>query len=147
MNRRHHVILGILAHCFTTAGALGVIILSEDNGRADDVVRDLTDLLPMVNKLTQPVKIEIKSVKRDGSNSTVDLLISEGKLGFKSKILIMKPGRHDQMDQVRGSEPTIVYADRLVSSEHMAIMAAQIGRSPGVNEGIQLWDEPGFYRQ
>jgi hypothetical protein len=147
MNRRHHVMLGMLVHCYTKPNALGCILISEHNGRADDVVRDITDLLPMVNKLTHPVTIEIRSVKRDGSNSTVDLLISEGKVGFKSKILIMKPGRHDHMDQVRGSEPTIVYADRLVSSEHMAIMAAQIGRSPGVHEGIQLWDEPGLYRR
>lgn len=146
MNRRHHVILGIIAHCYTTPNALGVILISEHNGRADDVVRDLADLMPMVNKLTQPLTVEIKSVKRDGSSSTVDLLISDGKQGFKSKILIMKPGRHDRMDQVRGSEPTIVYANKLVSREVLDIMAAQIGRRPGINEGIQLWDEPGLYR-
>lgn len=147
MNRRHHVILGIIAHCYTTPNALGVILISEGNGRADDVVRDLTDLLPMVNKLTQPLTVEIKSVKRDGSSATVELLISQGKQGFKSKILIMKPARHDQMDQVRGTEPTVVYADKLVSPEHLDIIAAQIGRRRGVNEGIQLWDEPGLYRR
>lgn len=146
MNRRHHVILGIIAHCYTTANALGVILISEHNGRADDVVRDISDLLPMVNKLTQPLTIEIKSVKRDGSSSTVELLISERKKGFKSRILIMKPGRMDQMDRIRGSEPTIVYADKLVSNEHLNIIAAQIGRRAGVNEGIQLWDEPGLHR-
>jgi len=147
MIRRQHVILGIVAHCYTTPNALGVIIISEDNGRADDVVRDLTDLMPLVNKLTQPVRVEIKSVKREGRSSVVELFITQGKIGFISKILIMKPARGDRMDQVRGSEPTVVYADRLVSHEHMEIIAAQIGRRPGINEGIQLWDEPSFYHR
>jgi hypothetical protein len=148
MNRRHHVILGILAHCFTTAGALGVIILSEDNGRADDVVREITDLLPLVNKFTQPAIIEIKTVKRHGDRTQmIEVRITEGKLSCKCEILVIKPHRGDQMLEVRGREPTIVYADRLVSGEHLNIMAAQIGRSTGINEGIQLWDEPHFYRR
>ena len=145
MNRRHHVMLGMLVHCFNTPNAFGCILLSERNGRSDDVVRDIEDLLPMVNKLTNPVKMEIKSVKRDGSNTTIELLISEGNRGFKSKFVVMKPSRHDRMDAVRGSEPTVVYADALVTREHLEIMAAQIGRRPGATEGgIQRWDEPGL---
>lgn len=146
MTRRHHVLLGIIAHCYTTANALGVILLSQDNGRADDVVREITDLLPLVNKLVHPAIIEIKSVKRHVTSARVELRISEGKLSCKSEILIMKPGRTDQLEEVRGTEPTVVYADRLVSGEHLNLMAAQIARRTGINDGIQLWDEPAFYR-
>jgi hypothetical protein len=146
MNRRHHAMLAILAHCYTTPNALVAVVISRENGRADDILRDIRDVLPMVNEFTKPATVSVHTVKRDGSTASVELLVSEGKLGFKSKIVILKPQHHGQMDEIRGAAPTAAFADTLVSPEHMNILAAQIGRRPASAEkGIQLWTEPGLY--
>jgi hypothetical protein len=143
MNRRHHAMLALLAHCYTTPNALAAVVLSRDNGRADDVLRDLQDMLPTVNEFTRPMTVAIHSVKRDGSSTRVNFLISDGKQGFKSEVRILRPDHHSRMDEIRGTSPTAAFADTLVGREHMEILAAQIGRRPDTaKKGIQLWREP-----